>query len=74
MQASNLGKQTQNFNKAVLAAMEDYARRTCLKARRGGRYHDISYKYLQNLSFTIASFLINNGVSIGDRVVLIADN
>jgi len=74
MQRTKVYGQTQNFNKVILAAMEDYARRTCLKVRRGGRYHDISYKYLQNLSFRIASFLINNGVSLGDRVVLIADN
>ncbi len=69
-----MNEQIQNLNQALLAAMDTYAERTCFRVKRGSRYQDVSYRRFQKLTFRLASFFRDYGLSQGERVAIIADN
>lgn len=71
---SSLQIKEQSLTQAILAAMETYLDRVCLKVKRGKRYQSISYHRLQTLSFRLVQFLWNQGISNEDRIAIVADN
>jgi long-chain acyl-CoA synthetase len=64
----------QTLNQALLAAMATHARLTCFQVSQGGRYRDISYQRFQRSVLRLASFFQDYGLSLGDRLAIIADN
>ncbi len=63
-----------SINEAILKALNDYARQSCFKIKRGARYQDISYWRFQNQTLHLAHYLRTHGISNGERVAIIADN
>ena len=66
--------EVKNFNQALLAAMDKYAKRTCFKFKRGKRYRKISYRKFEWLLFRVTHFFRLQGISNGERVAIIARN
>jgi long-chain acyl-CoA synthetase len=60
-----------NLNQALLAAMDDYAGKTCFRVKRSGRYRDITYGRFRGLALRLASYFRRRGAS---RVAIVADN
>ncbi len=67
-------KQAQNLNQALLRAMESYPHQTCFKVKKGEHYHNVSYREFQELTFRMVNFLLERGISKGERVALAIDN
>ena len=67
-------EQVKSLNQALLAAMDNYADKTCFYIRRGKRYRAISYQRFQMLTFRLVNFFFHQGISNGERVAIIADN
>jgi long-chain acyl-CoA synthetase len=65
--------QPETINQALLAAMDAYARRTCFWEKRGQRFQATSYWRFRALTFRLASFFREHGVSDGRRVAIIAE-
>lgn len=64
----------QNFNQALLAAMEAYTEQTCLQIRHGKRFRKITYQQFRTYTLRLVAYLHTQGIHHGERVVLIADN
>jgi len=64
----------ESLNRAILAAMHRYADRTCFRIKQFDHYQNISYRRFQTLAFRLAQYFIEQGVTQGERVALIADN
>jgi long-chain acyl-CoA synthetase len=69
-----MNEQAKNINQALVAAMQTYAARTCFQIKRGRHYQNISYRRFQVLTFRLASFFRQQGISPGERIAIIADN
>lgn len=69
-----MNKEFDNLNQPLLAAMDDYAGQPCFKIKRHSRYQNISYQWFQLFTFNLVSYLRNQGLREGDRVVIVADN
>lgn len=69
-----MNEQAQNLNQALLAAMDNYAKRTCFQVKQDRRYQNISYWRFQMLTFHMAKFFADQGITNGERVAIVADN
>ncbi len=69
-----VNEQTKNLSQALLVAMDTYAEKTCFQAKQSGYYHNISYQQLQTLTFRMARFFSNQGITNGERVALVTTN
>ncbi len=66
--------QLNNFNQAILTALDTYAGQTCLKIKQRGHFRDISYAKLRTLTFRMVKFLQHQGITDGERVAIAANN
>ena len=69
-----MNEQPQTLNQALLAAMDRYATRPCLRIRRGRHYETITYREFQTLTFRLVRFFYSRGLTQGMRVALVATN
>ena len=63
-----------NLNQALLAAVDDYAERTCFHVSRGKRFQAITYERFRRYTFRLTHFFLENGIGNGERIAIIADN
>ncbi|MCB0163568.1 MAG: AMP-binding protein [Anaerolineae bacterium] len=63
-----------NLNQALLAAMDDYAERTCFHVSRGKRFQAITYERFRRYTFRLTHFFLEHGIANGERIAIIADN
>jgi len=69
-----MNTQIKSFNQALLAAMDQYERRSCFRFQRGKRYQKISYRQFRKRVFQLTHFFRQQGITNGERVALIAHN
>ena len=70
----SINGQTQNLNQAILAAVEMYAPRVCLKYKSGEQFRNITYRQIGALSLYMARFLQQRGVANGERIAIVMSN
>src|SRR5262245_8568751 len=64
----------QNLSQRLLVAMDGYAKQTCFQIKPDKRYESISYQQFQHLTFRLAKFLRQQGLSRGERLAIVAEN
>jgi long-chain acyl-CoA synthetase len=69
-----MDKKLKNLGEAILAAMDTYAQQPCFQVKHGARYKDITYHQFQTLSFRLARYFHEQGVTNGERVAIAAEN
>ncbi len=63
-----------NFNRALLDALDKFAFRNCFKIKRGLGYRDYNYTQVQGLISRISFFLKSLRLDHGDRIAIVAEN
>ena len=63
-----------NFNQVLLNNFSRYAERPALMFKSGGSYRTISYGEFGEISFRVASGLIERGMQPGDRIAIFSQN
>ena len=66
--------QARNLNQVFLVAMDAHAGRVCFRVEGGGRYRQITFRELRELTFRVAAYLRRQGLTTGARVVIVAEN
>ena len=66
-----MSEQPQNLNQAILNAMDTYAGRTCFRIKQGQHYQDITYRQLRVISFRLAAFFQQQGISTEERIAIL---
>ena len=69
-----MDEQAKNLNQVLLAAMDNYAERTCFQVKRGTGYQSISYQRFQALTYRMVRFLRRQDVANGERVAIATHN
>jgi long-chain acyl-CoA synthetase len=69
-----MDEQAKNLNQVLLAAMDNYAERTCFQVKRGTGYQSISYRRFQALTYRMVKFLRRQDVANGERVAIATHN
>jgi long-chain acyl-CoA synthetase len=54
--------------------MDRFAQLTCIQHKRDGHFQNISYHQFKAYCLRLAHFLVSEGISPGERIVLIANN
>ncbi len=62
--------QHQNLNQAILAALELYAPQSCFKVGQEKSFQDISYRYIEGLTFNMTRYLQQQAIANGERIVI----
>jgi long-chain acyl-CoA synthetase len=63
-----------NFNRALLDAFDNFALRDCFRVKRGFGYRNYNYTQIQGLIFRISFFLQSLRLGKGDRIAILAEN
>ncbi|MCB0192130.1 MAG: AMP-binding protein [Anaerolineae bacterium] len=69
-----MNEQFENLNQALLSAMDTFADKVCFHVNRGKRYQAITYERFRRYALRLAHFFLENGITNGQRVAIIADN
>ncbi|MCB0209996.1 MAG: AMP-binding protein, partial [Anaerolineae bacterium] len=69
-----MNDQFENLNQLLLEAMDTFSDKICFHVNRGKRYQPITYERFRRYALRLAHFFLENGISNGQRIAIIADN